>query len=519
MAENILVNGVVYNGVDSISMQNTNGEKVPFYPDAVRYNAQTLTEEQKAQARANIGAQAVVEKETVLSDNLFDKSTATYGKYWHYSSTGPQHLDSADNYTGYVELRGAGTYRTKVNEAIMGSDYAKRVPLLDKNKTWIKNITGTVTATDDRYAYDLEFVVSQSDISEGAAYYPITVYKPYIDTVMAVKDREYPSEYIPYGYIEVETESAPADWNAAEGKPGHVLNRTHWSESEERVLFEETAVEFTEENEYSLMFEGDLIVGNEYRVKWNGAEYSCICEYSNESVPAYIGERAVVDDTQEPSGEPFLALAMEGVIMLFPTGEDTNVTLEIIEVREVFHKLNNKFLDVDWLAKDGTPLPGKYAPVREIVDLEAAGMSKAKIGVSNQFNDIPSDVITKLAEQLKQGTLHLTFSFEPGNYRTARMSVSLSVYEVQETDDFIYGSACCFSVQGGTVYAITVTMSKYYSVDMKMVSLTINPIYMGDSSVSFTDNCVLRSEGGNFFRLSVDDNGNLSTKKIMDLTT
>lgn len=56
MAENIVVNGVTYNGVDSIAMQNTEGQAVGFYPDAVRYSAQTLTEAQKTQARANIGA-------------------------------------------------------------------------------------------------------------------------------------------------------------------------------------------------------------------------------------------------------------------------------------------------------------------------------------------------------------------------------------------------------------------------------------------------------------------------------
>lgn len=58
MSHNLEVNGTTYNGVDSIAMRNTDGEQVFFYPDAVRYNEQTLTEEQKAQARDNIGAAA-----------------------------------------------------------------------------------------------------------------------------------------------------------------------------------------------------------------------------------------------------------------------------------------------------------------------------------------------------------------------------------------------------------------------------------------------------------------------------
>ena len=68
MAENLVVNGVTYNGVDSISMQNANGRAVGFYPDAVRYTEQALTEEQKAQARANIGAISEIDKNNIVSE-------------------------------------------------------------------------------------------------------------------------------------------------------------------------------------------------------------------------------------------------------------------------------------------------------------------------------------------------------------------------------------------------------------------------------------------------------------------
>ena len=58
MAENLVVNDVTYPEVEAIDMINNNGERVAFYPDAVRYNPQTLTDAQKEQARANIGALA-----------------------------------------------------------------------------------------------------------------------------------------------------------------------------------------------------------------------------------------------------------------------------------------------------------------------------------------------------------------------------------------------------------------------------------------------------------------------------
>ena len=61
MAENLVINGVTYPGVETIAMQNENGETVGFYPDAVRYNAQELTDEQKAQARDNLGAAGITD--------------------------------------------------------------------------------------------------------------------------------------------------------------------------------------------------------------------------------------------------------------------------------------------------------------------------------------------------------------------------------------------------------------------------------------------------------------------------
>lgn len=538
--------------------------------------------------------------EMVLSDNLFDKSTAVLGKAWYHSSSGTQLTDAAEFYAGYVELRGAGTYRTKMAENYHGESYGTRVPLMTADKTWIKNITGTVTDTGDNTAWDLEFTVSQSDIDSGAAYYPITVYKNNIDTVMAVKDRDYPTEYIPYGYIEIGTdvdsagllsnvlyektavflgdsicagdiegseydgygwagligeangmawknygrnggtitpiesvvaqsrdlssqvdlaladhpnadyvifeggtndaytlkeaglgeisddfatfdtstfsgameslilkiltafpnaqvgyivaqkmgnppyttaniqrkyfdraveicqkwgipvidlwngsllnpaltyhaenfyvdkqhltlvgyqrispqieawmrnltmpgvvsgggsgsaEAVPADWNAAEGEPGHVLNRTHWSEYDERVLMAETAVEFTEENEYFHIIEGNLTVGFRYRVKWNNVEYVCVCKHGGEDIPAYIGEEALIGGSGH-TGEPFFAANMDGMIILTPASDDTHATVDIVEIAETVHTLPKKYLPAEsYIVRDITESGGSF---------------------------------------------------------------------------------------------------------------------------------------------------------------
>lgn len=55
MAENVVINDTTYNGVDSLSLVRSDGTVAMFYPDAVRYNEQNLTEAQKAQAKKNVG--------------------------------------------------------------------------------------------------------------------------------------------------------------------------------------------------------------------------------------------------------------------------------------------------------------------------------------------------------------------------------------------------------------------------------------------------------------------------------
>lgn len=56
MAQDIVINGTTYPAVESVALTGANGDVTMFYPDAVRYVEQALTDEQKAQARANIGA-------------------------------------------------------------------------------------------------------------------------------------------------------------------------------------------------------------------------------------------------------------------------------------------------------------------------------------------------------------------------------------------------------------------------------------------------------------------------------
>ena len=107
---------------------------------------------------------------------------------------------------------------------------------------------------------------------------------------------------------------AQPDWNAAEGEPGHILNRTHYYkivESENVVLNNLVAAD-----EGTYVYLGDpvaFIPGREYSIQYAGTTYNCVG-----IDPAAIGETADGgclfgnigaitggDDT----GEPFIILS------------------------------------------------------------------------------------------------------------------------------------------------------------------------------------------------------------------
>jgi lysophospholipase L1-like esterase len=166
------------------------------------------TEEEFAEDLAKIGGTESGEPEMVLSANMFDKSTVTSGYVWYRSSAATTKVAQINSFIACVELRGAGTYRFHMPYNFIGDDtYAKRVPLFKSDKTFLKNLTSTFLDTTDNLAYLVEVVISESDINEGAVYLAYDGYEPYINRLMVVKNMEYPSTYIPYGYIEVSTDS------------------------------------------------------------------------------------------------------------------------------------------------------------------------------------------------------------------------------------------------------------------------------------------------------------------------
>lgn len=144
------------------------------------------------------------ESELALSDNLFDKSTATVGQVFYHSSSGPTMLDSASGFYSYVPLRGAGTYRFLVDVKIHGETYALRIPLVTEDKTFLRNASATILDGSDIKQTLVEVEITEDDITGGAVYLCYDGDSAYLDTLMIVKDRDYPTEYIAYLVVSAE---------------------------------------------------------------------------------------------------------------------------------------------------------------------------------------------------------------------------------------------------------------------------------------------------------------------------
>lgn len=188
------------------------------------------------------------------------------------------------------------------------------------------------------------------------------------------------------------------DWNAAEGDPGYVKNRTHYKETVE--LANGTAVWADEVQGLVLETDTEFVVGETYTITYNGVTYTCTAfEFDNEGTAAVCVGNGVFLELED-TGEPFLMITMGGLLSVVDLNGATEATVRITAVRAV-------------------PLPREYLPkmchVIDVEDVATSGTSKKK------FVNMTYDT-TELLEALKNGYpvwLNIT-----GNERDNRAQVT-----------------------------------------------------------------------------------------------
>lgn len=139
MAEDLKINEVTYPAVEAIAAINENGEEVMYYPDAVRYNEQELTDQQKQQARANI--EAVSQKEVeALSEEIADLNEV---------------IESG-------ELVGKSAYQVAVDNGFNGTE-----------KEWIASLSASnpKVLTKVQYPTEAEAIAYMDSVGDNEAVY------------------------------------------------------------------------------------------------------------------------------------------------------------------------------------------------------------------------------------------------------------------------------------------------------------------------------------------------------------
>lgn len=146
----------------------------------------------------------------------------------------------------------------------------------------------------------------------------------------------------------VDENGKPTEWEA--------VDRTHWVEDGGSVeILPETTMATGDDGTIAPTFfvEGD----QEITVKWNGTEYACrtywlSMDAENDTVmfgnSEFLASNGITVETNEA---PFVGLlAVDGSISgLIALDGSTEVTVSIYQGGETVHKLDNKFLDLDWL--------------------------------------------------------------------------------------------------------------------------------------------------------------------------
>lgn len=271
MAENLVINGTTYPGVTTLAMQTENGETVGFYPDAVRYVEQALTDEQKAQVRENIGVTGDGErglsiyrssvKSGYLSSLLIDVSSLEIP-----SSYTPKNHDvvlTADNCLYYVDYLDAAA--GKVTLASYGE---------------IVSLTGDPGRSAYEYAKDGGYEGTEEEFAKmmagGGGSGAQTPDWNQNDEAGA-------------GYIKGRTHWV--DDNGYHPLDGHYLTESvPWTEDMSTVVLETVELTFDSNCESTLDADSEIYEGGSYAVIWNGAEFECTGQlYEQDGV--YMGIR------------------------------------------------------------------------------------------------------------------------------------------------------------------------------------------------------------------------------------
>lgn len=225
---------------------------------------------------------------------------------------------------------------------------------------------------------------------------------------------------------EVAEKIVPSDWNADEDEAGHVLNRTHWSETVYGEILPPTTFNAGGSNPAQLPLTV-LEAGKTYTVVYDGTTYTCEAKDGEVDGVYIIGVGNDMFFGGEQTGEPFgMAYAPDnnftGIIPLADT--DSVHSVQITGEKTVYHKIPREYLYSKRIefTLGGEDVPGYWnaytnTDIRDIInDAENGVFQYATI-------TFPMDVDERTAD------MHLTMPLT--SHETFTMDDGITVHRVQ----------------------------------------------------------------------------------------
>lgn len=157
-----------------------------------------------------------------------------------------------------------------------------------------------------------------------------------------------PVEYLPDGYNPGGSggTSAPSDWNANEGEPGHILNRPCYTEIATGTVMTESGITLTEDGYFEAEAGNPVFPGEEYTVIWNGTEYKCVClEMEDDGTTAQVLGNVGMLTGGDSTGEPFVIVFSEQQAIIVPFDGSESLTISISGKTEIVHELDPKYIE------------------------------------------------------------------------------------------------------------------------------------------------------------------------------
>lgn len=154
----------------------------------------------------------------------------------------------------------------------------------------------------------------------------------------------------------VDEKGVPTSWRAA--------YRTHGIDYEE-ILAETKLIGIDPVSGVALSKQLNLIVGQEYTVRWNGTDYVCTAFMFGDVLS--LGNIGGVGADYPITSEPFAIAETLNNVGVYATDGSTEATISIYH--NVVKQLDNKYLNLDWIpSKDGTEILREQVVVNGRVD-------------------------------------------------------------------------------------------------------------------------------------------------------